>query len=344
MNPDFNTLSNLLTCHSGLVSSKAYPALLRSAQIQVNRDTPPSPDQLIKAEDIVTLAETDYRAVEGGQGRLQLIGPEAPEPAHLSQPVRVHCGLHKCLTMYQRKVYTSSMRLSSALGFNYVSNSSAKPPPFQHFYHRRDAFYGNYHRHRLSSLSGQSLNLDKFEDLRVVRVIRDPRDLLISGYFYHLQAAEHWCNLKGSTALDWTIVNGQVPESLPAEMTFSEYLHSVSKEEGLLAEIDFRRHHYDSLLSWPEDDPRIKLFKYDDILGREVEAFQEMFEFLNLSWSATKAARHYAARYRAGKKSANTSHIRNPNSGQWRKHFTPAVTEKFEALYTPLLERYHYSP
>ncbi len=82
--------------------------------------------------------------------------------------------------------------------------------------------------------------LDRFEDVLVSRFIPDPQDLLISGYFYHKRGAESWYDLVDPEDSDWEVVNGKVPEQIPAGLSFAQYLNRTSIEEGLLAELTFR--------------------------------------------------------------------------------------------------------
>lgn len=164
----------------------------------------------------------------------------------------------------------------------------------------------------------------------------------MSGYFYHRRGAEHWCELPNPNDIDWLMVNGAVPAGLPEGMTLTGYLNSVSLEEGLLAELEFRRHHFASMRLWPISDPRIRLFKYEEIIGRESEVFGEICRFFELPFSARLAGPYYARRYRAGQKSSKSTHIRNPNAGQWREYFTPRLRQKFLDSYGDILERYHY--
>lgn len=74
-----------------------------------------------------------------------------------------------------------------------------------------------------------------------MRVIRDPRDLIMSGYYYHKRAAEPWCKTVDPTEDHpaWKKVRGCVPTNLPSGYSLTGYLNEASLEEGLLAEIDF---------------------------------------------------------------------------------------------------------
>lgn len=178
---------------------------------RVGRDTP------IQADVTLTVRGKDYKVTSSREpGRLTLIPAESP-PGRIEATIRVHCGYHKCLTMYFRRVSKKT-----ALWYNPLKRR------FRHFFHRADEFYTDCEQHCISSVSGNFLDLDRFRDIRAVHMIRDPRDLIVSGYFYHKRAAEHWCYYLNPSEADWAVVN-MPPACLPclarkAPMRSSEIL------------------------------------------------------------------------------------------------------------------------
>jgi hypothetical protein len=320
---------------SGMLGSKKLKPLSHSGTLLINGREAELGDPL-KIDDIVTVGEAEYRVISGGPSRLQL--SDTPPEGRIEGKIRAHCGLHKCMTMYSRNVYRRACRSDRRLRWP----RRKTPLTFRHFYHRLDAFYNQCHQHAITSVSGHALDLDRFDDIRVVRFIRDPRDLLISSYFYHKRGAEYWCHLPDPTDTDWQLVRGIVPEAIPAGASLTNYLHDASLEDGLFAEIELRRLHLKSMMEWPVEDDRVKLFRYEEILGDEIRTFEEIFNFFEMPMVSRVAAAHYAKRFRAGKKEAKPGHIRNASHGQWRELFTPALCEKFNEQYGDLLERYGY--
>jgi hypothetical protein len=324
---DFRTLAPVLV-HSGLAAGDEPAELIAADRLQYNGSSATA-DQPLTPGDRVTLRGADYRVEAGGRERLQLVrsSPFAP----VADPVRVHCGYHKCLTEYSKSVYRRASRA------DWLGRDS-----FRHYFHRLDGFHDDAARHTISSVSGQALDLSLYSDIRVVRFVRDPRDLVVSGYFYHQRGAEHWCELPDPTDLDWLMVNGRVPDALPAGESLTSWLNGVSLEEGLHAELDFRQYHFDSMLAWPADDPRVRVFRYEDILGNEPRVFREILAFLELPWLARMRGGLAARRYRAANRRGRSVHIRNPESAQWRRYFTPELTRAFRERYGDVLERYGY--
>lgn len=291
----------------------------------------------IQSGDEWTVGQTIYQVVPGGADRLGL-RKISEDPKRISAPIRVHCGFHKCMTMYTRRIYRRAARVKrfSPMVF------SGSPTRFRHFYHRKDTWLDNCHRFGMSSLSGNYLDLDRFDDIKAVRFIRDPRDLVISSYFYHRKAGERWCRYQDPTDVDFEAVNGCVPSDLGEGQTLQEYVNEASQEEGLWAEIEFRKNHFESMLAWPEQDERMLLFRYENLPGNEAKIFGEIFTFFDQPGWLVRKAQKDAYAFRAGAKEAKKGHVRNPKSEQWRKLFTPELNQRFLDLYQPLLERYCY--
>lgn len=233
--------------------------------------------------------------------------------------------------MYTRRTYKRACRLSLR-----------RPRRFKHFYHRLDEFYDRCADYRISSISGHALDLSRFDDVRVVRIIRDPRDLIVSGYFYHLKGVEPWSRVTDPTEDDWDTVRGALSPRVGKGQSLTTYLASVSRDEGMRAELEFRRYHLESLREWPEDDPRIRVFRYEDIIGQEVETFREILTFLGFSRFEQLWGLSYAKRHAAGRRLARYDHIRDPRSGQWRDKLPQDVVDAVARDYGDVLKRYGY--
>lgn len=295
-------------------------------------------NDFLEPGDKLEIRRSVYDVVNGGGDRLGLHHRTGDAVARIATPVRVHCGYHKCLTMLSRKIYR---RASIALGLSAAAFGKRRTG-FRHFFHRHDAWLENCGRFGITSMSGHCPDLDRFDDIKVVRFIRDPRDLVISGYFYHKRAGEHWCRYQNPTEVDFEVVNGAVPSALPKDRSLTDYLNEVTLEEGLAAEIEFRRHHLESMMRWPGDDDRVRTFRYEEIMGNEAATFREIFSFFDFPERLVERAARDAHNYRAGAKEAKKGHSRNPRSRQWQELFSPELNRKFVDRYEPLLRRYRY--
>jgi hypothetical protein len=213
---------------------------------------------------------------------------------------------------------------------------------YRHYNSHLDDFYEGLGEHRVSSVNNRSLDLDRLGEFRISRFIRDPRDLVVSGYFYHRRGAEPWTRIESPTAEDWYFANGLVPEGLRgAGTSFADYLQSLPEEDGLLAELEFRAPHFESMERWPDRHPDILTLRYEEMIGNEVQAFRRLFEFYGLGPIERRIGLWFASRYSLKKRSKDP-HVRNPVSGQWREHFTPRVRRAFESRYAHLIGRLGY--
>ena len=243
----------------------------------------------------------------------------------------IHCSYHKCLTVYFKRVMDAV--------FNRCLPWSSG---YRHYNSHLEAFYQGYRRQRVASINNRDLDLEALGGFRISRFVRDPRDLVVSGYFYHRRGAEDWTTLRAPTEEDWYFANGAVPSGVrDSGSSFAEYLQSVSDEDGLLAELEFRRPHFESMARWPDEHPDIALFRYEEILGHETEVFRRIFAFYGLSPLERFLGAWFARRYSI-RRIAKDTHVRDPSAGQWREHFTPRVAGAFEERHPGLAESLGY--
>ena len=243
----------------------------------------------------------------------------------------IHCSYHKCLTSFYQKV------------FNSYFNSKKETHGYFHFKSLIREFYSKSDSYRFTSVNNHCLNFSLLpDDYRITRFIRDPRDLVVSGYFYHKRGAEHWCNIKKPSAADWEMVNGTLLSELEQGISFSELLNSVNLEDGLIAQIKFRKKHFESMREWPLDNGRIKLYKYEDILGNENSIFAEIMDFYKIEESMVNDILHFVENHSAAKNIGKNKHIRNPKPGQWKELFSENVNLYFNDNYEDILEMYDY--
>jgi len=212
---------------------------------------------------------------------------------------------------------------------------------YEHFESIQGVFYNTMYRYYLCSINNFAPDIEKInQDFRISRFVRDPRDLIVSGYFYHKKGAEPWFRFKDPTTQYWAAINGNVPSNLTPGDSFADALCNVNESDGLLMEMEFRKYHIESMRQWPED-PRIKTFRYEDIISNQVAAFSELLDHLEIKGLTKRKIMFFAKRY-ALQNRTNDTHIRDPKANQWRTHFTPQMNKIFVETYGDILERYGY--
>lgn len=243
--------------------------------------------------------------------------------------LRIHCSYHKCLTSYFQKIMHG---LNELPGYSY-----------KHFKSHIDDFSSDKESYYLSSLNNQFVESEQLtENCTISRFVRDPRDLIVSGYYYHRRGSEPWTKIVNPSEDCWTGVNGTLPSAIGSADSFSSYLARVPKEDGLIAQIDFRQKHFESMRKWNVRDKSILLLRYEDIVHNEVESFSDLFEFHKLPNDVTSYLLDKVDEFSMRRQVGKSKHIRNPEPGQWREHFSPKVIDYFDSRYSDLINLYGY--
>ncbi len=169
------------------------------------------------------------------------------------------------------------------------------------------------------------LELDGLPSYRASHMIRDPRDIVVSGYLYHLWTDEAWAN---------------TPTDEFSRKSYKEHLQSLDQAEGLLAEIRRVRYLLPHMLDWDYNNPRVFEIKYEHILDNEEATFREMFTHYGFKKSVVDRCCLIAERYsfenmkkRGARKARGGSHLRSGQSGEWRDFFEDEHKELFKELY-----------
>lgn len=93
-------------------------------------------------------------------------------------------------------------------------------------------------------------------------LIRDPRDILTSAYFSHLHSHR--------------------TEAWPALVEHRARLRQVSKEEGLLLELDFNADVLEHLSTWPYGRPDVLELRTEELTADPLNGWLEIFRFLGI--------------------------------------------------------------
>jgi len=114
-------------------------------------------------------------------------------------------------------------------------------------------------------LSYTNAEIDEVEALPAhwgFHVVRDPRDVLVSAYFYHRDC--------------------RPSDDQPELVRHHEKLQSLPKEEGLLEEIKFSHRYLDKVEGWDYDNKRIMELKMENLTMNPNNTFKKILKHLRL--------------------------------------------------------------
>ncbi len=246
-----------------------------------------------------------------------------PFDADQGPAILVHCAHHKVGTVWFQRVL-STVAGFYGLRFTEVAVSSGasgrSPLPGRDIdvlvYDRANDFHPQDFADR---------------DCRVSHLIRDPRDIVVSGYHYHLRTDEAW-------ALE--------PKERYGGLSYQAFLRSNDEHDGLLAEIErCARSTLADMDRWSYSRPGILELRYEDAVGDEVATFTRLFRFYGFDDAAVEQGLRIVERFsRQGRSPAadRDPHVRSGEPGEWRRHFGVDHVDLFKHLTGDLVVRLGY--
>lgn len=177
--------------------------------------------------------------------------------------------------------------------------------------------------------------------LRGTHIVRDPRDLVVSAYFYHLRTSEAWCARPNPALRD-----------VPRGMSYQEHLRSMDLEEGMFYEMTHASAGViRAMAEWDYDDGRFLELRFEDVLGDEPRTFRDMFRWYGFGEREVRTAGRLARRFslaRAKWRPRNLlgrGHVREGTRiGGWRAYFSPDLEREFMNRYGDILAFLGYDP
>jgi hypothetical protein len=274
-----------------------------------------------------------------------------------SLPLLGYFGHHKGATVWIRSII---IQVCKALDLNHAAVSNVRA-----FNKDLTAFVSEKNIDFISYTNASFKYVQPLKHLRGFHVVRDPRDIVVSAYFSHL--------------------NTHVTEGWSELVEFRERLKSVSKDEGLILEMDFRKGSFKNMYDWDYSCHHIKELKMEDLIQHPQEKFVEVFRHLGLikhpsalaaiaqrvreavsgfekrllkpvpkepppntvsEEELAKIIQANAFSAKAGGRKPGeedlSSHYRKGIAGDWKNHFTQQHIDYFKANYGDLLLKLGY--
>jgi len=263
------------------------------------------------------------RPVQGAvRSRMRRLTRTAFDPG--PGPLLVHCAHHKIGTVWFQRV------LSTVAGF-YGLRFTEVP-----------AAYGT---DRPAAVLGSEVDVAIFDrandfqpeelggrDYRGSHLIRDPRDVVVSGYHYHLRTDESWV---------------REPKERYGGLGYQAFLQSLDEHDGLMAEIErCARSTLAEMGHWPYGRPEFLELRYEDVVHHEEEVFTRLFRFYRLNDGAVarglKIVEQFSRRHGPHAGDADP-HVRSGEPGEWRRHFGADHVARMKELTGDLVVRLGYA-
>jgi len=241
----------------------------------------------------------------------------------MAQPFIAYCGQHECASGWLNRI---TAELAAAAGLRYEE------------FNRPEMFGSDLGTHieanNLECISWTNTHYRMIQDLdfRAFHVVRDPRDLFVSAYFSHR--------------------NSHPTDDWPKLVPFREKLLAVSKEEGLILELDFLSRVFDRFRAMDLNDPRILQLTLERISPNDLAELERAYEFIGLFDRGLKPrhcrrvmkANSFEKRSRGRKKGVEDqqSHYRKGVAGDWQNHFTEEIRTVFKERCNDILIQYGY--
>lgn len=174
-------------------------------------------------------------------------------------------------------------------------------------------------------------DLDKLELYKGVHIIRDPRDVIVSGYHYHKWTEEDWAN---------------IPSDKFGGKSYKEKINSFQNEEQGIA-FEMENVGTDTIIEmmmWNYSNPNVLEIKFEELLKNPDEVFDDIFRHYGFSGEELNKCLSIANSYTFDrlKKKFNSKHLRKGIAGDWRNHFTDELKTLFKDMFPGVLEKLGY--
>ena len=155
-----------------------------------------------------------------------------------------------------------------------------------------------------------------------LHLIRDPRDCIVSGCFYHQVSRERWLHMKQKK------FGGQ---------TYQEKINGFSKlEDKLSFEMENAgQYTIDQMVQWNYRNAHFYEAKYEELIADEsLGRFYKIFVFLGFKGSQIPMCLGIAYRNSLfSGRIQRSKHVRSGEAGQWRSFFTSRNRERFKSIF-----------
>lgn len=193
-----------------------------------------------------------------------------------------------------------------------------------------------------------------------VHVIRDPRDVIVSGYLYHLRTTEAWCIYKDfdlSSPIDFPNVpfsqrhrtEGWKKDYIRSlgGLSYQEKLQTLSLDDGIIFEMQhYGRWTIENMMNWDYSHGNTLEIGFEEIMGEYESTFEAIFRYLGLTEKQASEAMETAQRHNINRKTekeiSNLDHVCSKQTSKWREYLSPVHKKFFIDMFGDCLVRLGY--
>jgi len=188
-----------------------------------------------------------------------------------------------------------------------------------------------------------------------VHFIRDPRDIIVSGYLYHSRTTEKWC-INTDFSLEPPILSPKVPYSQQYRSegwkinylkslggkSYQQNLLNLSQSDGLLFEMNnYGAWTLESMQQWHYNRGNILEVRFESLMNDFDTVFQVIFEYLGFSKSQIRTALSIVARHdlkrKTDKQIQAMKHVSFRETSKWQSFFKEKHKNEFRSKFGNIL-------
>jgi len=197
---------------------------------------------------------------------------------------------------------------------------------------------------------------------RAIRLIRDPRDMWVSGYLYHRHCNEGWCrntDMDPTPPIGWPRVALSFAHlSEESKRRYLDFLNGKSYHQNLLDRsmadgLDFELDGYTgytlaTMREWTRNGADALHVKLEDVMADFDGAMQQIFDHFGFTAEQSQAALEVARSEDINRMDdvaiATRPQIHSRTISKWRNVLSAAQVARFEELYGDLIRELGYEP
>ncbi len=184
-----------------------------------------------------------------------------------------------------------------------------------------------------------------FDNASIIHLIRHPKDIVISGYFYHKKGSELWNRepikyqplYRLQFEMD-AIYNEQEKRMLNSETTYQQLLEFLPLEKGLMTEMVWVKfmHGFNPLPYY--QTPSIPTFRFENIVADPVKEIEAICRH----WQLTEEEVEYYCKRAIHFQKNPTYNIRDRSPYQYQNYYDDTLNVFYKKHYGNVVTRLDY--